>query len=137
MTRWFGVVSLFPQMFDSFTADQRKQALALRGEILATVGAHPEIGSLSECLKWGEPSYLTEHPKTGTTIRLSWREKTPNQSTLAVHCQTSLVASYRDIYGSVFTFEGSRAIIFERGKTYPDDAIRHCIALAQTYHLKT
>jgi len=114
----------------------REHLLALRTLIYAAAGENPAIGPLTETLKWGEPSYLTVATKSGTTIRLAWKAKNPDHCGLYVNCQTSLVADWKELYNGVLNFEGDRAIIFEIGKPYPVDAVRHCIALALTYHLR-
>ncbi len=52
------------------------------------------------------------------------------------HCQTTLVAEFRERYPAVFAFEGNRALLFRIGDPLPVDALRHCVARALTYHLK-
>lgn len=124
-------------VYETFPNDIRELMMTLRGYIFEEAARNPAVGAITETLKWNEPAYLTEKTKSGTTVRLAWKEKKPQQFALLVNCQTSLVASYKDFYGSVLSFEGTRAIIFERGASLPEDAIRHCIAMAQTYHLNT
>ena len=51
------------------------------------------------------------------------------------HCLTTLVATFRELYPDELSFEGNRAIIFSEDEALPEDALRHCIALALTYHL--
>jgi len=108
----------------------------LRALIFQEAAANSSVGALSETLKWREPAYVTERPKSGTTIRLCWKEKTPDQSALFVSCQTSLIDDWKELYGSVLNFSGNRAVLFDHGQPYPKDAVRHCIAMALTYHLK-
>ena len=124
-------------VYDAFPNDVRELMMTLRGYIFEEAARNPAVGAITETLKWNEPAYLTEKTKSGATVRLAWKEKKPQQFALLVNCQTSLVASYKDFYGSVLSFEGTRAIIFKRGVSLPEDAIRHCIAMAQTYHLNT
>ena len=52
------------------------------------------------------------------------------------HCQTNLVSTFRQIYPNEFTFEGKRAILFEAKMPVPEMPLRHCIAVAVTYHLR-
>jgi hypothetical protein len=52
-----------------------------------------------------------------------------------VHCQTDLVATFRELYPKEFTFAGNRSIIFDADDAIPEPALRHCVALALTYHL--
>ena len=50
------------------------------------------------------------------------------------HCQTRLVATFRELYPNDFVFEGTRALIFTVGDIVPVRPLRHCVALALTYH---
>ncbi len=51
------------------------------------------------------------------------------------HCQTRLVDTFREIFRDDLAFEGNRAIILDAADELPEDALRHCIAMALTYHL--
>ena len=117
-------------VYAGYPAPARRRLLALRDLILATAESR-QIGTIRECLKWGEPAYLTEG---GTTIRLAWSAKRPKQYGLYVNCQTDLIAGFRDQFGATFTYEGNRGLIFNMGETPPRDALATCIAAALTYH---
>ena len=114
----------------------RNSLLDLRKLILATASENPAIGPLEETLKWGEPAYLPSATKSGTTIRINRHKKSDDQYALYVHCQTDLVERYRELYDDVLQFDGSRAVVFDVGKDIPVDAVKHCIAMALTYHLR-
>ncbi|MEM9573158.1 MAG: DUF1801 domain-containing protein [Pseudomonadota bacterium] len=107
----------------------------LRTLILKTAADQPEVNRLTETLKWGQPSYLTEQPRTGTTIRLGWDESGATVS-LFVHCQTTLVKEWRDLYESKLTLIGNRELRLKSHQTPPEPVLRHCIAMALTYHLR-
>ncbi len=51
-----------------------------------------------------------------------------------VHCQTDLVSRWRQLYDGTFEFDGNRAILFNVDEPLPEGALRHCIAMALTYH---
>ncbi len=121
--------------YDSFPTDTRARLLNIRDLIFDIAGSDPRIGALTETLKWGQPAYLTHHPKSGTTIRLGEHNQFPGHCALFVHCQTSLVGQWRDLYTGELKFDGNRAILFDAGKPLPGDPLRHCIAMALTYHL--
>ena len=108
---------------------------ALRGLIFETAAQTKGVGKLEETLKWGQPSYLTHSPKSGTTIRLGWDEAGTRVS-LFVHCQTSLVEAWRDRYGDTLTLIGNREIALPTDQPLPRAALQHCIAMALTYHLR-
>ena len=91
------------------------------------------IGQLQETLKWGEPAFVTPSG-AGTTIRINAHKKSSDTAGLYVPCQTNLVDRWRDLYGEELEFEGNRAILFDISKPMPKAAIRHCIAMALTYH---
>ncbi len=121
--------------FDAFAPDQRATLLDLRDIILRTAAANPAIGALDESLKWGEPAYRPVRPRTGGTVRLGVWRGAPKACALFVHCKTSLMASYRDLYPDLFGFEGDRALIMPAGVSPPAQAVSHCVSLALTYHI--
>jgi hypothetical protein len=100
----------------------------LRRLILDTAAATPGVDGIEEALRWGQPSYLT---KTGSTIRIDGLGG--SQYALYVHCQTDLLASFRDLYGDALTYDGKRALIFDAATPLDEDVVAHCIALALTY----
>ena len=51
------------------------------------------------------------------------------------HCQTNLVGTFRELYPEL-RFEGNRAILLDAKEEPPEAALRHCVALALTYHLR-
>ena len=120
-------------VFDACPPPERRQLLALRRLILDTAGAIG-AGRIEETLKWGQPSYLTPETKSGTTVRIDRVRSAAGRVALYVHCQTGLVDRFRAHYGDVLSFEGNRAILMDAGKALPVDALRHCIAMALTYH---
>ena len=44
--------------------------MALRGLVFDTAARTAGVGGLTEALKWGQPSYLTEQTGSGTTVRI-------------------------------------------------------------------
>ncbi len=120
----------------SYPAAARKQIMVLRALILATAATTEGVGALEECLKWGEPAYLTDISKSGSTIRLGWHKKAPQQVAMYFNCKTTLVESFRTAFTHDFNFEGNRAIVFEIGKAIPLEPLRLCVRAALTYHQK-
>ena len=51
------------------------------------------------------------------------------------HCQTDLVETFRELYPEL-RYGGNRAILLDAGDKVPEKALRHCIALALTYHVR-
>lgn len=105
----------------------------LRALIFETAAGLPEVGALTETLKWGQPAYLTAQTKSGTTIRLGWDEE-GGAISLFVHCQTSLVDTWRQRYGDELTCIDNREISIPTHTDLPRAPLQHCIAMALTYH---
>jgi hypothetical protein len=64
------------EIFANYPDFVRDKMLFLRGLVIETAKETEGIDKLEETLKWGEPSYVT---KNGSTLRMDWKEKAPNQ----------------------------------------------------------
>ena len=122
-------------VFKAYPAELRDRLLALRALVFDVAAATEGVGRLTETLKWGQPSYLTEKTKSGTTIRIDRLKKAGGYG-LYVHCQSGLVPKYRELYPDTFRYEGKRAILFDIDEKVPLAELRHCIGLALTFHLR-
>ena len=94
------------EKFDSYPDHVRELMLGLRDLILDVASKE---GAVSESLKWGEPSYAS---KDGTPIRIDWKEKSPEQYAMYFNCQSKMIPTVREIFGDLFEYEGTRAIVF-------------------------
>ena len=121
-------------VFDTYPKPVKARLLALRRLILDTAKATKGVGALEETLKWGQPSYLTPETKSGSTIRIDQVKPAPGQYAVYFHCQTNLVETFRELYPEL-RYEGNRAILLGVEDKVPQAALRHCVALALTYHL--
>lgn len=122
-------------VFDAYPVTMRTRLLALRTLIFAAAeGA--KVGALSETLKWGQPAYRPLKAQIGTTVRIDALRGPDGKYALFVPCSTTLIASFREHYAREFVFEGKRAIIFALGARVPEKALKHCIAMALTYHVR-
>jgi hypothetical protein len=119
-----------------YPAPLRDALLDLRALILETAADLPEIGELRETLKWGQPAYLPKRPRIGTTLRIDGLRGEPTGHALFFHCQSSLGQEFRRHYGDALTILGDRSIILGIQEEPPLEPLRHCIALALTYHLR-
>jgi hypothetical protein len=122
---------LVKKVFDRYPEPFQEKLLFLRGLILNTTSVSEDIPIIQETLKWGEPSYLTEH---GSTIRINWKISKPYQYAIYFHCKSKLVETFKALYGDQFTYEKNRAIIFQKNDDVPIEALKHCIMLALRYH---
>jgi hypothetical protein len=120
-------------VFKAYPPDVRARLMALRELVFDTAAGTPEVGRLTEALKWGQPSYLTQDTGSGTTVRID-RLKTGEGYAVYFHCQSGLLGQFRELYPDTFTYQGKRAIVFEPGDRVPLRPLRHCLALALTHH---
>ena len=70
-------------VFTKYPSDIKNKMLHLRNLILEVANEITDITELEETLKWGEPSYIT---KKGSTLRIDWKKKTPNQYAMYFKC---------------------------------------------------
>ena len=120
--------------FDAYPKPLKARLLALRRLIFDTARTVEGVGPLQETIKWGQPSYLTPQTKSGSTIRID-RMKSANQYAIYFHCQTNLVETFRELYPAELSYGGNRSIILDADEKIAEPALRHCVALALTYHL--
>jgi len=112
----------------------QSRLLAIRKLIFQVASDHKVIGEIKECLKWGEPAYLTSTTKSGTTIRLAWKSKAPDEYRLLVNCQTDLIDTCRTLYPHL-SYDGNRAIRFHLDDEPPTTVLLQIIEMALTYHI--
>ena len=118
-------------VFKNYPTEIKNKILHLRTLILEVASEISTIHELEETLKWGEPSYIT---KKGSTLRIDWKKKTPNQYAMYFKCTSKLVATFKVVYKNTFSFEGTRAIVFKLNEEIPEATLKKCIAVALTYH---
>ena len=120
-------------VFKAYPPGIRAKLMALRELVFDTAKRTAGVGPLTETLKWGQPSYLTEESGSGTTVRID-RLKAGDGYAVYFHCQSGLVGQFRELYPDAFKYEGKRAIVFDSGDRVPARQLRHCLALALTHH---
>jgi Domain of unknown function (DU1801) len=121
--------------FKSYPADVRRRLMDLRELVFETAAGTDGVGALTEALKWGQPSFLTEETGSGTTVRIDGLKKSDGYA-IYFHCQSGLVGQFKELYPDTFRYEGKRAILFDLKDRVPVKALRHCIGLALTHHLR-
>lgn len=120
-------------VFKAYPPAVRARLMALRQLLFDVAADTGGVGRLSETLKWGQPSYLTEETGSGTTVRID-RLKEDAGYAVYFHCRSGLVERFREIYADRFNYEGTRAIRFKIGDRLPEKELRHCLAMAMTHH---
>jgi hypothetical protein len=127
--------SAVASVFKAYPASLRRRLMALRELVFETAARTEGVGALSETLKWRQPSYLTTETGSGTTVRVD-RLKNGDGYAIYFHCQSGLVGQFKELYPDTFRYEGKRAIVFGLKDRVPVKALRHCIGLALTHHLR-
>lgn len=117
--------------FDNYPKNMQAKMNYLRDLIIETAQETEGLDKLEETLKWGEPSYLTKH---GSTVRIDWKSKKPEQYAVYFKCTSKLVNTFKEVYDDTFNYETTRAIVFKLDDDIPTKELKHCISLALTYH---
>ena len=123
------------EKFASYPNDFRTKLLTLRELIFEIAKMTEGVGEIEETLKWGEPSYLTSKTKSGSTIRIDWKKSYPDQYSMYFNCKTTLVDTFKEMFGDLFNFEGNREMVFHLYDNFHKNELSQCIAMALTYHL--
>lgn len=117
--------------FNSYPEHVQNVMTPLRELIIETAHTIKGLDYLEETLKWGEPSYITKH---GSTLRMDWKTKSPNQYALYFQCTSKLVSTFRLVYKNMLSFEGNRAIVLKLNEELPSEILKDCIKTTLTYH---
>lgn len=116
--------------FDTYPPDIFIVLEQIRALILL-VAAEDGISDVEEGLKWGEPSYSSKY---GSTVRFDWKAKDPERYEIYFNCKTSLIETFKEVYGNTFTYEGNRGIVFNKTEPIALTELKHCISLSLRYH---
>ena len=118
-------------VFASYPATVSDKMQFLKELVLETAEEINEIDTLEITLKWNEPSFVTTK---GSTLRMDWKEKSPDQYALYFQCSSRLVDTFRLVFGNLFQYEGKRAIVFQLQQKIPVAEVKECIKAALRYH---
>lgn len=120
------------EIFTNYPDFVRDKMQYLRQLVVETAEEAEGITILEETLKWGEPSFVT---KNGSTLRMDWKPKMPDQYAMYFQCSSRLVETFRRVYDHKFEYEGNRAIVFHiNQKEIPEIELKECIKATLTYH---
>ncbi|MCO4755336.1 MAG: hypothetical protein KC478_12705 [Bacteriovoracaceae bacterium] len=119
--------------YNSYPPEVKTKILVLRKMILELAQGDDEVDFAGESLKWGQPSFLPK--SSGSTIRLDWKERNPNQISIFVNCQTKLISIFKELYPEDFEYIGNREIRLPLTKRYSIKKLSKCIELALKYNL--
>lgn len=119
------------EIFANYPDSVRDKMQFLKELVIETAEETEGINEMEITLKWGEPSFVT---KNGSTLRMDWKEKAPNQYAMYFQCTSRLVDTFRMVFDSKFEYEGNRAIVFPLNKKIPVMELKECIKASLTYH---
>lgn len=122
------------RVFSSYQTDHQTILLKIRQLIFETASTDKCIGPLTETLKWGEPAYLTEETKSGSTLRLGISKDSQGPAVF-VSCNTALIQNFKQLGSDSLSFIPPREISFPEWKDDVCEALRRCIYMTLTYHL--
>lgn len=120
--------------FSAYPPHVREKMLSLRDLVFKVAAVTDGVGEIQETLKWGEPAYVTAATKSGSTIRMDWKSKQPEQFALYFNCNTTLVDTFRTLFRDDFKFDGNRALVFNISDDLPTEELAFCIGASLTYH---
>ena len=130
-------ISPLPENVSAVVAAYPKEAQKtfhrLRELLLEEAKKDDRIGEIEETLKWGEPAFLTSQTKSGSTVRIAWSSKSPQQMGIYFNCKASLVDTFRTIFPEL-SYQGNRAIILDLNSVLPEPVLAECLTIAMTYH---
>ena len=118
------------EIFTAYPKNVLEKMQYLRALVVETA-EEEGIDELEETLKWGEPSFVT---KNGSTFRMDWKEKSPDQYAMYFQCTSRLVDTFRMVFDHKFQYEGNRAIVFQLNQKIPEMELKECIKVSLTYH---
>jgi hypothetical protein len=118
------------EIFSRYPEEVKGKLQFLRSLVIQTAKNTEEIDYLQETLKWGEPSFVTN---IGSTLRMDWKAKSPNQVAMYFQCTSRLVSTFKIVFGDTFQYDGSRALIFPLKKEIPVEPLEECIRASLRY----
>ncbi|WP_420399572.1 DUF1801 domain-containing protein [Flagellimonas sp.] len=121
----------FENRIQDYPSEIKEKMQGLRTLVVEAASEVEGITHLEETLKWGEPSFVT---KQGSTLRMDWKPKTPNQYALYFQCTSKLVHTFRLVFANDFAFEGNRAILLPIDAALPTEELKACIQATLNYH---
>lgn len=120
-------------VYDACPPPVRHGLHQLRGLILAQADLMPQIGPVTESLRWGQPAFLTLDSGAACSLRIG---PVKGQGFgLFVHCQTGLIAAFAAGAGVGLRFGGTRAVLFDPSDRIDPAQISVLIGQALGYHL--
>ncbi|MBL4855055.1 MAG: hypothetical protein JKY25_12575 [Robiginitomaculum sp.] len=107
----------------------------VRQLIRGIAASNKSIGMIEESLKWGQISFATLRPKSGTPMRIDGDVDAGTYS-LFVPCSTNLIEGFRTVHPDLFNYYGNREIRMDLNAPLPKAELSLFIAASLRYKLK-
>ena len=117
--------------YDAFPPEVQSGAMALRALIYETAKGISGLPAPTECLRWGQPSYITP---IGSALRIGIPKS--GGFALYAHCQSTIISQFAQGFGADFQIEGNRAVLFQSQDDIQPEKLRLMIGHALTYKRK-
>lgn len=121
-------------VLESYPAPLKTRLLAMRELVLAIAETSDHIGMIEESVKWGQVSFATVRPKSGTPLRLGGDADVGTYS-LFVPCSTRLISDFRDHSADMFDYHGNREIRLTIDTPLPKPELSLFISAALSYYV--
>ena len=121
----------FEAAFKAYPQLSKKRLRYLCELIIQTAKESQGVDKLDLGLKWGESAFRSN---IGSTLRIDWKSKNPEQYALYFQCSSRLIETFRLLYEPKLRFEGNRAIIFKLDQEIPIYELKECIKACLRYH---
>ncbi len=114
---------------DLYSAKAKAKFFELRSLVYA-VARDNDLGTIVETVKWGQPSYLSKH---GSTVRIDWLSEDPENLGVFFNCNTSLVETFKEVFGNQLVYNGNRVVVVAIDNPVPPE-LSACFFMALNYH---
>ncbi|MCF6275216.1 MAG: DUF1801 domain-containing protein [Robiginitomaculum sp.] len=112
-----------------------KRLSQVRTLIQEIATATKSIGTLEENLKWGQISFTTVSPKTGTPVRIGGDMNAGTYS-IYVPCSSNLIEDFRTLHPDMFDYHGNREIRLSLDHPLPKQELTLFLTASMTYFLE-
>ncbi|EMY62785.1 hypothetical protein [Leptospira terpstrae] len=119
------------EYYSNLTPIMLDKVMEIRGWIYELAQSDERIGEIEECLKWGQPSFLTPKTKSGSTIRIGKVDDL--EFALYFNCKTTIAEEIAHEYPE-WNCDGKRALYFKVNQKLSKTKLIACLQKALLYH---
>lgn len=123
---------MIEQKLSGYSPELRARLQAVHDLIMDVAHTTDGVGNIAVSLKWGQLSFATVRPKSGTPLRIDGRD---GAYSLYVPCSTDLIARFQAVQPHLFEYHGKREIRLSLDAPLPEPTLRAFIEAALTYYL--